>query len=74
MKYFEKYFSDVDFETGAEEVKVLCPFHNDTNPSATINVEKDLFHCWVCKEGYNEQQVYSKSKWYIKLRRYKGFR
>lgn len=60
MKYFEKYFSDVDFETGAEEVKVLCPFHNDTNPSATINVEKDLFHCWVCKEGYNEQQFIAK--------------
>ena len=60
MKYFEKYFSDVDFETGAEEVKVLCPFHNDTTPSATINVEKDLFHCWVCKEGYNEQQFIAK--------------
>ena len=59
MKYFEKYFSDVDFREGAE-VKVLCPFHNDTNPSATINTEKSLFHCWVCGVGYNEAQFIAK--------------
>ncbi len=59
MKYFEKYFSDVDFTQGTE-VKVLCPFHQDTNPSATINTEKSLFHCWVCGIGYNEAQFISK--------------
>jgi len=60
MKYFEKYFKDVEFEVGAGEVKVLCPFHSDTRPSASINVEKNLFHCWVCNVGYNEQQFISK--------------
>ena len=60
MKYFEKYFNDVDFEGRAGEVKVLCPFHSDTNPSATINVENSLFHCWVCGVGYNEQQFIAK--------------
>lgn len=60
MKYFEKYFADVDFSGGAEEVKVLCPFHHDTNPSATVNVEKSLFHCWVCGIGYNEAQFIAK--------------
>src|SRR5690554_3670143 len=60
MKYFEQYFADVDFNTGDEEVKVLCPFHNDTNPSAFINTNKSLFHCFVCQEGYNEKQFISK--------------
>jgi hypothetical protein len=56
MKFFERYFTDTNFNLGAEEVKVLCPFHNDTSPSASINIKKDLFHCWVCGVGYNEQQ------------------
>lgn len=55
MKYFEHYFSGVNFD-GAEEVKVLCPFHSDTKPSASINTQKNLFHCWVCDKGYNEEQ------------------
>lgn len=29
---------------------------SDTNPSASINTKKDLFHCWVCDVGYNEEQ------------------
>ena len=61
MKFFENYYNDVDFyKDGAEEIKVLCPFHSDTNPSASINVKKELFHCWVCGVGYNEQQFISK--------------
>ena len=61
MKFFENYFDNTDFyNSGAEEVKVLCPFHSDTNPSASINIEKSLFHCWVCGVGYNEQQFISK--------------
>lgn len=55
MEYFKKYFNEVD-NWNCEEVKVLCPFHSDHNPSASINTEKDLFHCWVCDVGYNEEQ------------------
>lgn len=55
MEYFKKYFNDVD-DWNSEEVKVLCPFHNDTKPSASINTSKSLFHCWVCNLGYNEEQ------------------
>lgn len=55
MEYFKKYFSEVD-NWNNEEVKVLCPFHEDTHPSASINTYKDLFHCWVCNIGYNEEQ------------------
>lgn len=61
MEYFKKYFEDVEAnEWGAEEVKVLCPFHSDTRPSASINTHKNLFHCWVCNIGYNEEQFVAK--------------
>lgn len=55
MEYFKKYFNEVD-DWNNEEIKVICPFHSDTNPSASINTKKDLFHCWVCDVGYNEEQ------------------
>ncbi len=29
---------------------------SDNHPSASINTYKDLFHCWVCDIGYNEEQ------------------
>jgi hypothetical protein len=61
MKYFKKYFEDVEENDWcAEEVKVLCPFHQDTRPSASINTSKNLFHCWVCNIGYNEEQFVAK--------------
>ena len=59
MKFFEQYFSGAEF-SGAEEVKVLCPFHSDNAPSASVNTLKEVFHCWVCDIGYNEKQFLAK--------------
>src|SRR5690554_3661830 len=59
MKFFEKYFSEVDFNRGGE-VKVKCPFHNDTIASASVNTEKSLFRCNACGEGHNEQSFLAK--------------
>jgi DNA primase len=28
--------------------KLLCPFHNDTDPSCSVDLEKGLFHCFGC--------------------------
>jgi hypothetical protein len=28
-----------------------CPFHADSTPSLSVNVEKQLFHCFGCGEG-----------------------
>jgi 5S rRNA maturation endonuclease (ribonuclease M5) len=53
VDFFKRYYSGVDFE-GKEEVKVHCPFHDDTHESASINTDKGLFQCWVCKKGFNE--------------------
>ena len=59
MEYFKKYFKDVE-KWDDEEVKVLCPFHSDNHPSASINTQKGLFHCWVCNIGFNEEQFVAK--------------
>ncbi len=36
---------------GGREFVALCPFHEDHNPSMTINPERQTFRCWVCNEG-----------------------
>lgn len=62
MEFFKKHFHDINFDENRGEVKVLCPFHDDTKPSATVNTEKNLFHCWVCGTGFNEEQFMAKIK------------
>lgn len=66
MSFFQWYFDISEVEG---EVAVLCPFpHTDvtgtvyyeSNPSAHVNVEKDLFHCKVCNKGYSEIQFIKK--------------
>ncbi len=34
-----------------DEVLILCPFHDDTNPSMSVNTKKGVFHCFSCKES-----------------------
>lgn len=34
---------------GRNDLKGLCPFHDDKNPSLIITPSKGLFHCPVCK-------------------------
>jgi len=58
MDFFRKYYSGVEF--AGDEVKVLCPFHSDTHPSAYINTNDSLFYCHVCQWGGNEEQFVAK--------------
>jgi len=34
--------------TSATQVRALCPFHNDQNPSLSINLANGLYHCFAC--------------------------
>ncbi|ODS30805.1 MAG: hypothetical protein SCARUB_04086 [Candidatus Scalindua rubra] len=45
---------------GRQEVMCHCPFHDDKNPSLSINVEKGLFVCFGCGERGNIIQFYGK--------------
>lgn len=57
MNVFEEVKARVSIRQAVEasEVKVnrrgqfVCPFHNDTHPSASI--KKDFFNCFVCGSG-----------------------
>lgn len=59
MSFFSWYF-DID-SSGENAVK--CPFPHSTsdgsvyyedNPSASVNLDKNVFHCMVCNKGYSE--------------------
>ncbi len=36
-----------------DDVKVLCPFHDDHKPSLSVNMKKRVFQCFSCKEKGN---------------------
>lgn len=38
-------------QQGGRIFKGLCPFHEDHNPSFTVNPERQTYKCWVCSEG-----------------------
>lgn len=61
MEFFKKHFNHTDFDTpnNRGEVKVLCPFHDDVDPSANVNIDKELFHCYVCNLGMDEASFMS---------------
>jgi hypothetical protein len=49
--FFSKYLPQLD-AIGEDEYRALCPFHNDTHPSLSINTRKGQYHCHGCgKEG-----------------------
>lgn len=35
-------------KVGSKECKIVCVYHDDTNPSLQVNTEKGIFHCWGC--------------------------
>jgi DNA primase len=39
------------------EALVLCPFHKDTNPSASFNLLSGLFYCFTCGEAHNAKSL-----------------
>jgi DNA primase len=36
-----------------QNLKGLCPFHADKNPSFTVSPSKQIFHCFACGAGGN---------------------
>ena len=45
--------SYIDVKPKGRGYWALCPFHNDRNPSLSINREGQYFHCFVCGVGGN---------------------
>src|SRR5690554_1998014 len=70
MSYFLKYFGENNHISDQNEMFVRCPFphtdpetgvvYKETRPSAHINLDKDVFHCKVCKESHSEVSFFAK--------------
>ena len=43
--------TDALVSAGPTKFKVVCPFHNDKNPSLFIDDQKGTFHCFACGAG-----------------------
>ena len=62
-------------EKKGKDYRCLCPFHDDHDPSMTINTQKQIFKCFVCGQGGNvftfvqkiENISYFENKYHIVL-------
>ena len=43
----------VEVKKSGSTTTSICPFHDDTHPSMSIDDEKNLFHCFSCGAGGN---------------------
>jgi DNA primase len=48
--------------SGANDLKGLCPFHDDKNPSMIVTPSKGLFHCMSCGAAGNVIQFVAKKE------------
>ena len=64
---FAEVLAHFRFETkanGQDQVKIHCPFHDDSNPSCGVNLSKKVFQCWSCKAKGNVLDFYAKMEGY----------
>jgi len=47
-----KYISFED-DSNTSDIRAICPFHLDTDPSFSINTDKQVYYCFGCKRGGN---------------------
>lgn len=49
---------------GQDQVKIHCPFHDDSNPSCGVNLSKKVFQCWSCKTKGNVLDFFARMEGY----------
>jgi len=54
----------IDVPVGSEEISILCPFHDDTSESCSINTEKGLWICFAgCGQGSLKTFIQQYMQW-----------
>ena len=43
----------IDEHGSGDQIKIICPFHNDHKPSCGVNLEKQVYNCFACDAGGN---------------------
>ena len=43
----------IDEHGSGDQIKIICPFHNDHKPSCGVNLEKQVYNCFACNAGGN---------------------
>ena len=43
----------IDQHGNGDQIKIICPFHNDHKPSCGVNLEKRVYNCFSCDAGGN---------------------
>lgn len=61
LKFYQKPIPSLKVN-GKAEALGLCPFHDDHNPSMSVNVETGLYHCHVCGAGGDIFNFYMRLK------------
>ena len=51
VEYIEKHWAPL--KKVCSNFLTRCPFHDDSNPSMSVNDSKGLYHCFSCKAGGN---------------------
>ena len=57
LSFYERY---LDLKKVGKEHRAVCPFHDDTDPSVSVNGETGQFYCFGCKAGGDIFTFYAK--------------
>lgn len=61
IHFYASYFSAFPGASNSGEVAVNCPFHDDSDPSMSVNVRTGLWRCFgACDEGGDAYSFYQK--------------
>ena len=55
-----KNYAKGPFTQNGPQLKCICPFHNDHNPSLDFNMEKGVYYCHACGEKGNISKFLAK--------------
>ena len=55
LKFYSAYFSSLK---DVAQQKVPCPFHEDKDPSLSLNLENGLWKCWGCDKSGDIYKFY----------------
>lgn len=58
LSFYKTYFPAL--KENAQKQNVVCPFHEDTDPSMSVDLETGLYYCHACKDGGDVIKFYMK--------------